>query len=931
MQADIRDLFSKRSLDRKQDASSKCSASNSRQTVAERSQIIQDSDDDEVSVAPVAPVQSLKTEPVEPAAFFATSGIKQKTNTNIKVIAKKQEDFDDEFDDGLDDDLVRVLEEQERLIANVTEEHCGVLTTKNTETPDRKRKPPAAPLKDSENAVHAADLVEPTEPQPKKRSTPARKTATPSKKATPVKKEATPVKKVVPAKKEATPKAPVDAPTKEPEPVATAEPTDKKKSGFQKFLAKKTASENMVRVYRPPPVGAPDCLLGMSFVFTGELLSMDRTEAQDLVKRYGGKTPSAVSKKTTYCVVGQEPGESKLNKARGLGTKLIDEDAFYELVNSFGPKADEPVVESSANNAAALDKQPVEVQATAVSVSVAKGKGVAIASAAIKSVSKPSVSTFSLDVPKPLASSQLWTDKYRPSSYDELIGNPGLVKNLASWLRNWSSNKAKGFPKGGKDDPSTGFRAALLSGPPGIGKTTAAHLVANIEGFEAIEFNASDTRSKKALESIVKEATLSRTVTEMFSAKKTPSRKVIIMDEVDGMSAGDRGGSAELIQLIKKTAVPIICICNDHSSPKMKSLAGHCYDLKFRRASAVQVEKRLLTIAAKEKLTLQSNVVGELVAATTGDIRQMLNLLSTFRLGSNNLSYDQTKHLAATASKNINLTPFDVISKLLSQSSFRSSSFADKTDLYFQDYSLIPLFVQARRTLLTAADAISDGDLLEASQRNENSWSLLPLHAVFSTIRPCFFMHGNLVSTGYGMGYTFPAWLGQNSKQTKTRRLLRELQTHMRLLTSADKDQLLLNYLPLLATVLTDPLVKKDIEGVEEVIHRMDHYYLNRDDWDSIMEFGYQKLAAGISTKAKTTFTRTYNKTSHPSPFTGETKKAASTKLAELPDCEDVLLDDVIEEDEAEEEETIEEVKPKGKKTAAKPKASASKGKGRAK
>jgi replication factor C subunit 1 len=126
------------------------------------------------------------------------------------------------------------------------------------------------------------------------------------------------------------------------------------------------------------------------------------------------------------------------------------------------------------------------------------------------------------------------------------------------------------------------------------------------------------------------------------------------MDEVDGMSAGDRGGSAELIQLIKKTSVPIICICNDHSSPKMKSLAGHCFDLKFRRfivlylpirASAQQVEKRLTMIAAKEKLKLESNVVGELVASTTGDIRQMLNLLSTFRLRANVLSYDETKKL----------------------------------------------------------------------------------------------------------------------------------------------------------------------------------------------------------------------------------------------------------------------------------------------
>jgi replication factor C subunit 1 len=70
------------------------------------------------------------------------------------------------------------------------------------------------------------------------------------------------------------------------------------------------------------------------------------------------------------------------------------------------------------------------------------------------------------------------------------------------------------------------------------------------------------------------------------SSSKAPvgSRgKVIIMDEVDGMSAGDRGGSQELLQIIKKSRVPIICICNDRASPKIKTLANYCLDLKFRR------------------------------------------------------------------------------------------------------------------------------------------------------------------------------------------------------------------------------------------------------------------------------------------------------------------------------------------------------------
>lgn len=59
--------------------------------------------------------------------------------------------------------------------------------------------------------------------------------------------------------------------------------------------------------------------------------------------------------------------------------------------------------------------------------------------------------------------------------------------------------------------------------------------------------------------------------------------RVIIMDEVDGMSSGDRGGSQELLQIIKSTQVPIICMCNDRQSPKIKTLAQYCLDLKFRR------------------------------------------------------------------------------------------------------------------------------------------------------------------------------------------------------------------------------------------------------------------------------------------------------------------------------------------------------------
>ncbi|KAJ3366310.1 hypothetical protein GGF31_008119 [Allomyces arbusculus] len=634
------------------------------------------------------------------------------------------------------------------------------------------------------------------------------------------------------------------------------------------------------------PEGADNCLHGLTFVQTGDFSSFTRDDVKELIMRYGGRMTGAVSGKTSYLLVGADGGATKIKKATELKTPLLDEDQFLDLIRTRPGKSEAQVNATKSKTVLAKEQKLATIDYAQVAAN-------------------------------PHA---MWVDKYKPSQPTEIIGNQAAIGRLSKWLSGFDQARKNRFKFTG-DQNFTHFRAALISGAPGIGKTTAAHVVAKSLGYHIVEFNASDVRSKKSLDDVAAQAMGNQTLfafQNMVSAGNggnaaaVKPHHVIIMDEVDGMSGSDRGGLAELTVLIKKSQVPIICIANDTSSPRMRTFKANCLELKFARPDAQHIRSRLMTICHREGLKLAAPAIDALVASTNRDIRQVLHLLSTYKLGvgaQGTLAFDEGKALGKSAEKDMAVGLFDAARECMTLP-YARKSLPEQLEVYFNDYDMIPLMmqenyikmrashdpVQALEGLSAAADAIATGDHIGRSIRSNQNWSLLPSHGTWSTVAPAMAMMSRPGSTGCMGMIMFSSVLGQGSKVGKGQRQLDGL--HLRMSRGAlghgggGRSALRLDTIPALAMIT--PAMFADSERHLALMDMLDAYYLGRDDFDTIFELGVGKAGAETALKpipaaVKSRFTREYNKRSHPVAWTEVPKTVGKGRRGTAPAADEEL------------------------------------------
>ncbi|XP_045500829.1 chromosome transmission fidelity protein 18 homolog [Colias croceus] len=281
-----------------------------------------------------------------------------------------------------------------------------------------------------------------------------------------------------------------------------------------------------------------------------------------------------------------------------------------------------------------------------------------------------------------IENADLWVDKYRPTSYVDLLSEEPVNRALLHWLHLWDKivfkkevktkdpHEANKFSKrtgqfqltnkwkGKKDteveideDGRPHHKVALLCGPPGVGKTTLAHLLARLAGYRPVELNASDERSTEAFQTALQSATLMRSV---LDADKRPN--CLILDEIDGApiqtvellvkwcTASTKKEDSKKKNKTHPLKRPVIAICNDLYATSLRPLRPVALIVTVSGVSASRLSARLGAVAKCERLRVAPRLLSALAARAQGDVRSALHVLSFCKARGGQLSIEDIEN-----------------------------------------------------------------------------------------------------------------------------------------------------------------------------------------------------------------------------------------------------------------------------------------------
>ena len=226
-----------------------------------------------------------------------------------------------------------------------------------------------------------------------------------------------------------------------------------------------------------------------------------------------------------------------------------------------------------------------------------------------------------------MAESDIWTEKYRPSNFDEVVGQQEIIKRVKSLVQ------------------SLNIPHLLFAGPAGIGKSTLALIIVkDLFGSKwkenYLELNASDERGIEVVRQKVKDFARTKAIESM-------PFKVIFLDEADALTKEAQQALRRTMENYSNTC-RFIMSCN-YSSRIIDPIQSRCVILRFRLLEKKDIREVMKRIAKKENLNLTDDALEALYDGSEGDCRRLENILQSSAAIANHITEDLVHSMASIA------------------------------------------------------------------------------------------------------------------------------------------------------------------------------------------------------------------------------------------------------------------------------------------
>ncbi len=294
------------------------------------------------------------------------------------------------------------------------------------------------------------------------------------------------------------------------------------------------------------------------------------------------------------------------------------------------------------------------------------------------------------------------SEKLRPNQIAAMIGNEQARLDLVKWLKNWRM----------------GSKAVLLTGPPGVGKSTAVYAVAREFGYTVIEYNASDIRTKSNLSSHLSGAL------ENAALFGEEEKLLIFLDEVDGLSGrADYAGIDFIIEFTERANMPVAMAANVEDEPKLRKLEQKSQVIRFSPINEDLIFIYLKSIVKREQIPVGDETLERIALSSRGDVRFALNLFQTVMGDQAGILFQTDKQFysdSAALDSIFNSSSLDDIVARLRQ--YESSPFDKVRSIFDSVVSSKNLSVEA---LAGSLRLLADADILLQQINKNQRWRLL--------------------------------------------------------------------------------------------------------------------------------------------------------------------------------------------------------------